>query len=138
TFSNSVIDGTNYWFKGAGAGGLYPAGFTNVTDAAGSSYVFTKGVPVLNFSTGILGLSNGNLSNAFIEGIALDSNSRVTSTNASVKVTITTATGLFTGSVKDPFSGHTVSFNGVVLQQQNTGGGFFKGFNQTGRVLISP
>src|SRR6185503_26085 len=125
TFSNSVIDGTTYWFKESLAGKLYSVGFTNVTEAAGSSYVFTKGVPVLNFSTGILELSNGNLSNTFIEGIALDSNSKVTSTNASVKMTITTATGLFKGSVKDPFSGRIIPFNGVVLQQQNSGGGFF-------------
>jgi len=138
TFSNSVIDGTTYWFKESLAGKLYPVGFTNVTDAAGSSYVFTKGLPVLNFSTGILELSNGNLSNTFIEGIALDSNSKVTSTNASVKMTITTATGLFKGSVKDPFSGRIIPFNGVVLQQQNSGGGFFTGFNQTGRVSVHP
>src|SRR6185312_16742209 len=92
-FSNGVIDGTVYWMKPAGSGGLYPAGFTNVTDAAGSSYVFTKGVPVLNFANGILQVSNGNLSNTFIEGIALDSASKVTSTNSSVKMTITTSTG---------------------------------------------
>jgi hypothetical protein len=138
TFSNSVIDGTTYWFKESLAGKLYPAGFTNVTDAAGSAYVFTKGVPVLNFSNGILALSNGNLSNSFIEGLALDSNSKVTSTNATVKMAITTATGLFKGSVKDPFSGRIVPFNGVVLQQQNSGGGFFIGFDQTGRVAITP
>jgi hypothetical protein len=138
TFSNSLINGTTYWFKETGAGKLYPAGFTNVTDAAGSVYVFTKGVPVLNLSTGILALSNGNLSNSFIEGIALDSNNKITSTNATVKMTITTATGLFKGTVKDPVSTKTVSFNGVVLQQQNTGGGFFTGTTQTGRVFISP
>ena len=138
TFSNHVIGGTVYWFKPANSGGLYPAGFTNVTEAAGSSYVFTKGVPVLNFSTGILQVSNGNLSNTFIEGIALDSASKVTSTNASLKMTITTSTGLFKGTVADPVSGRSVSFNGVVLQQQNTGGGFFIGATQAGRVFISP
>jgi len=138
TFSNGVIGGTLDWFKPAGSGGLYPGGFTNITEAAGSSYVFTKGVPVLNFSTGILAVSNGNLSNSFIEGIALDSNSKVTSTNSSVKITITTSTGLFKGSVTDPVSSKTVSFNGVVLQSQNLGGGFFLGTTQTGRVVISP
>jgi hypothetical protein len=55
-----------------------------------------------------------------------------------VKMAITTATGLFKGSVKDPFSGRIVPFNGVVLQQQNSGGGFFIGFDQTGRVAITP
>jgi hypothetical protein len=137
-FTNGTITGTVDWFKGAGASGLYPAGFTNVTDVAGSSYVFTKGVPVLNFSTATLALSNGNLSNAFVEGIALDSASKVTSTNATVKMTITTSSGLFKGSVADPVSGKTISYNGVVLQKQNTAGGFFLGTTESGRVTIAP
>jgi len=139
TFSNSVIDGNVDWFKPSGSGGkLYTAGFTNVTEAAGSSYVFTSGTPVLNFSSGILAVSNGNLSNSFIEGFDLSAANKVTSTNATVKMTITTSTGLFKGSVADPVSGKTVSFNGVVLQQQNSGGGFFTGTTQTGRVHIGP
>jgi hypothetical protein len=138
TFSNGVIHGFGDWFKEPGAGGLYPAGFSNMVEVVGSSYVFTSGTPVLNFSAGILAVSNGNLANSFIEGIALDSASKVTSTNATVKMTITTSTGLFKGTVADPVSGNTVSFNGVVLQQQNTGGGFFTGTTQTGRVTISP
>jgi hypothetical protein len=138
TFSNGVINGTVDWFKPVGSGGLYPAGFTNITEAVGSSYVFTKGVPVLNFSTGVLEVSNGNLSNTFIEGLALDSASKVTSTNSTLKMTITTSTGLFKGTVADPFSGKTISFNGVVLQEQNTGGGFFTGTTQTGRVTVGP
>ena len=137
-FTNGTITGTVDWFKGAGASGLYPAGFTNVTDVAGSSYVFTKGVPVLNFSTATLALSNGNLSNAFVEGIALDSASKVTSTNATVKMTITTSSGLFKGSVADPVSGKSISYNGVVLQKQNTAGGFFLGTTESGRVTIAP
>ncbi len=137
-FSNGVIGGTVDWFKRSGLTGLYPTGFTLTNEAVGSSYMFTSGVPVLNFSTGILQVSNGNLSNTFIEGIALDSASKVTSTNASVKMTITTSTGLFKGSVADPVSGRTISFNGVVLQKQNYGGGFFTGTNQTGRVFIGP
>jgi hypothetical protein len=40
--------------------------------------------------------------------------------------------------VADPVSGKTITFNGVVLQNQNFGGGFFIGTNQTGRVSIHP
>ena len=73
TFSNGVIDGSVEWFKPAGSGGkLYTAGFTNVTEAAGSSYVFTSGTPVLNFSDGQLWLANGNLPNSFTNGIMLE------------------------------------------------------------------
>jgi len=53
-------------------------------------------------------------------------------------VTVTTSTGLFKGTVINPADGKPVSFNGVLLQKQNFGGGFFTGFNQTGRVFIGP
>ncbi len=139
TFSNGVIDGSVEWFKPAGSGGkLYIAGFTNVTEAAGSSYVFTSGTPVLNFADGQLWLANGNLPNSFTNGITLSSASKVTSTNATVKVTITTSSGLFKGTVANPVGGKSISFTGVVLQQQNFGGGFFIGTTQTGRVFLGP
>jgi hypothetical protein len=53
-------------------------------------------------------------------------------------VTITSASGLFSGSIGVPGSGKTVAFTGVVLQKQNIGSGFFLGTNQSGRVLLSP
>jgi hypothetical protein len=53
-------------------------------------------------------------------------------------VTITTASGLFKGTVVNPADGKSVSFNGVVLQKQNIAAGFFTGFNQTGRVYMQP
>jgi hypothetical protein len=139
TFSNGVISGTVDWFKPTGAvGKLYPAGFTNVTEAAGSSYVFTSGVPVLDFSTGQLWLANGNLAGSFTNQIALDSASKVTSTNATLKLTITTSTGLFKGTIANPATGSSIKINGVVLQRQNFGGGFFTGTSQAGRVFFGP
>ena len=139
TFSNGVIDGTVDWFKPSQPGGkLYPAGFTNGTEAAGSVYLFTNGVPVLDMSTGQLWLANGNLAGSFTNAIALDSASKVTSTNVSLKMTVSTSTGSFKGSVVNPASGKSISFTGVVLQKQNFGGGFFVGTNQTGRVFLGP
>ncbi len=139
TFNDGVIDGTVDWFKTSAAGGkIYPHGFTNGTEAAGSSFVFTSGVPVLDFSTGQLWLANGNLANSFTNQIALDSASKVTSTNATLKVTITTSTGAVKGTVANPAGGKPISFNGVILQKQNSGGGFFTGTTQTGRVFLGP
>jgi hypothetical protein len=139
TFSNGVIDGTVDWFKPSQPGGkLYPAGFTSVTEAAGSSYVFTSGVPVLSFGDGQFWLANGNLANSFTNTIVIDPASKVTSADATLKLTITTSTGLFKGTVTDPVSSKTITFNGVVLQNQNYGGGFFTGTNQTGRVFLGP
>jgi hypothetical protein len=138
TFSNGVIGGNVTWFKLPGAGGLYPAGFTIATSAIGSSYLFTSGVPVLNVSPGQLWFANGNLANSFTNQITMDSASKVTSTNATLKLTVTTSTGLIKGTVADPASGRTITFNGVVLQQQNMGGGFFTGATQTGRLFLGP
>jgi hypothetical protein len=139
TFDTGAISGTADWFKLSAAGGkFYPAGFTNATTAAGSSYVFTAGVPVLNLAPGQMWLQNGNLTESFTNQITMDSASKITSTNATVKVTVTTSTGLFKGTVVNPADGKSISFNGVLLQKQNIGAGFFTGFNQTGRVYIQP
>jgi hypothetical protein len=140
TFNNGVISGTVDWFKPSQPGGkLYPAGFSHGTPAAvGSVYQFTSGVPVLNFSTGQIWLANGNLTGSFTNEITLDSASKVTSTNATMKVAISTSTGSFKGTVADPATGKSIPFAGVVLQQQNSGGGFFLGTNQTGRVFLGP
>ena len=140
TFNNGVISGTEDWFKLAGASGkFYPAGFTNSTEAVGSSYLFTNGIPVLNFSSGQVSFSNGNLVDSFANQITLGATSKITnqSPNA-LTLTITTSSGLFKGSVVNPAGGKAIPINGVVLQQQNVGGGFFLGTNQTGRVFIDP
>jgi hypothetical protein len=138
TFSNGVIGGTVDWFKPSG-GTLYPAGFvTRDTQVAGSVYQFTSGVPVLDFTSGQLWLANGNLTGSFTNEITLDSASKATSTNATLKMAISTATGSFKGTVADPAGGKSISFTGVVLQKQNFGGGFFVGTNQTGRVFLGP
>jgi hypothetical protein len=138
TFSNGVIGGTVDWFKPSG-GTLYPAGFIiRDTQVAGSVYQFTSGVPVLDFTSGQLWLANGNLTGSFTNEITLDSASKATSTNATLKMAISTATGSFKGTVADPAGGKSISFTGVVLQKQNFGGGFFVGTNQTGRVFLGP
>jgi Big-like domain-containing protein/List-Bact-rpt repeat protein len=139
TFSNGFIGGRVNWFKKAQpTGKIYQGGFTNFSDAAGSVYSFTSGVPVLDFSTGQFSLSNGNLAASLVNEIALDSASKITSTNATLKISISTATGSFRGSVGNPTGGKAISFAGVVLQKQNVGGGFFTGTNQTGRAHLGP
>ena len=138
-FSNGVIAGPVDWFKLASAGGkLYPTGFTIETNAIGSVYQFTNGVPVINIPTGQVWFANGNLANSFTNQFALDTASKFTSTNATLKIAVTTSTGLVKGTVTNPGTGKAISFNGVVLQNQNYGGGFFTGTNQTGRVFLGP
>jgi hypothetical protein len=142
TFSNqagSDITGAVSWFKLAQPlAKFYPAGFTNETEAAGSSYQFTVGVPVLNFSLGQVWLANGNLA-SFTNQISLGADSKVTNLSGNaLTLAVTTSTGLFKGSAVNPATGKASAFTGVVLQKQNFGGGFFLGTNQTGRVYFGP
>jgi hypothetical protein len=54
------------------------------------------------------------------------------------KLTVRTSSGLFHGSVINPETGKPITVNGIVLQNQNFGAGFFLGTNQSGSVLLSP
>jgi hypothetical protein len=143
TFSNQVdsdITGTVDWFKLAGASGkFYPGGFTNFSEATGSIYLFTNGVPVLNFTNGDgqVAFSNGNLTSSFTNGITLSAANKITSTNT-LTMAITTSSGLFKCTAVNPVTGKPIAGNGVVLQKQTIGGGFFLGTNQTGRVSLAP
>ena len=136
---DSDLSGPVSWFKLPQPGNFYPAGFTNQSTAVGSIFRFTSGVPVLNFSNGRVWLENGNLTAGFTNQITLNSANQVSnlSTNA-LKLTITTASGLFKGSIVNPATGKALALNGVILQKQNSGGGFFLGTNQAGRVYCGP
>jgi hypothetical protein len=140
TFTNQVnndISGVVDWFKlPQAASKLYPLGFTVESEALGSAYQFQPGVRVLNFSTGQVQLDNGNLSQSVTNHISLDASSKVT--GEGVNLTVTTTFGLFKGSVLNPISGRTIPFNGVVLQKQNLGSGYFIGTSESGRIYWGP
>lgn len=145
TFSNqadSDITGTVDWFKlPQTSAKYYPGGFTNITDAAGSIYLFTNDVPVLNFSDGEgqAVFSNGNLAAAFTNQITLGAANKITNSSPNaLTITLTTKSGLFKGSVVSPDGGKPITINGVVLQKQDFGGGFFLGPSQSGSVFLAP
>lgn len=140
TFSNqanSDITGTVDWFKLAQAAKFYSA-VTNSTQATGSMYHFTNGVPVLNFTDGVVWFANGNIPNDFTNQVTFSNNvvSNLGSNNLTLK--LTTSTGLFKVTAVDPDTGKTVTGSGVVLQKQNSGDGFFLGTNQTGHLFWGP
>jgi len=137
------ISGQTGWFKLPQATAkLYPGGFTNGAGAIGSVYQYTNGFPVLGFTEGQLSLTNGNLPQSITNQIALGPDMRATdqsATNQSAdKLTFKTSSGLFKGSVMNPETGKPIAINGVVLQNQNFGAGFFLGTTESGSVLLSP
>lgn len=143
TFSNqpgSDITGTVSWFKLAQpAAKFYPAGFTNITAAAGSAYHFSVATPVLNPGDGLIWFANGNLANSFTNQVTLAPDNKVTNNSPNaLTLTLTTSTGLFKVTVVNPATGKSVTGNGVILQKQNSASGFFLGTNQVGLVFWAP
>jgi hypothetical protein len=55
-----------------------------------------------------------------------------------LNLTITTSSGSFKGSLMNPLTGKAIPFNGVVLQKQNIGCGFFLDGDQSGNVYFGP
>jgi hypothetical protein len=133
--NNTAILGHTAWFKLAQAKArFYPAGFTNAANVAGSSYQVTNGLPALPFTQGSLSLNDGNLENGVTNQFAL--NDPVAS--GATMVHFRAGSGAFHSVVTDPATGHNLIVNGVVLQDQNIGAGFFLGTNQSGSVVLSP
>ncbi len=144
TISNqaaSDITGAVNWIKlPQSSSTYYPSGFALQSEVLGSLYSFTNGVRVLNLTTGRVWLAEGNLPSEFSNQFALSAKNQVTSTNKNLTLTINTTSGLFQGSVKNPYAAkaQTLSFKGALLQKQNLGGGYFLGTNQIGYVELSP
>ena len=111
------------------------------TQALGSLYSFTNGMPVLSLASGQgrLILENGNLSQSLTNQVAIDSRNRVSNLSGSrLSLVILTSSGLFQGRIVDPATGRSIPFNGAVLQKQNRGAGYFLNGRQSGRVLLQP
>jgi hypothetical protein len=77
------------------------------------------------------------LPQGFTDYFTLGKNSKVTDTNK-MSLTISTASGLFTGSVVNPATKKAISIYGAVLQKQNIGAGYFLGTNESGEVFLGP
>jgi hypothetical protein len=132
------ISGQTGWFKLQQATAkLYAGGFTNSAEAIGSAYQYTNGLPVLGFTGGQLSLTNGNLAQSITNQISLGADNLATDASGD-KLTFKTSSGLFKGSVMNPETGKPIAVNGVVLQNQNFGAGFFLGTTESGSILLTP
>jgi hypothetical protein len=119
---------------------FYPGGFTNLSFLGGSRYSFTNGVPILNFTNGLVLLANGDdLAESFSNRIVFATNVVINLETNNLIVTITPASGLFKGTVVDPFTGRKLSFQGILVQHMfDAGEGFFLGTNRTGLFFLGP
>jgi hypothetical protein len=133
------LNGMMSWIKPAGAGKLYPAGFTNDTPLTGSHYARPETGRVLNLGNTFVTFTGGGLSAPFTNEVALAENNRFANLSANrLTLNISVPNGSFSGSAADPATGKSLSFKGVVLQKQNRASGHFLGPAQGGRVSIGP
>ena len=134
------LTGTVMWIKTANATNvIHPGGFTNQADVIGSGFVTpTSGHRILGLPVSQLVLAGANLPAPLTNSLTLSTANVVTvSPNPySLKLTFTTASGLFTGSFINPVSGLTNLLNGAVLQNQNLGVGEFGATNSVGAILL--
>lgn len=137
TFTNgAALGGQVAWFKLAQpAAKLYPAGFTNTTDAIGSAYHHLLDVSPLGMGGDQIVLTGAGLAQPITADTGFASASASAKTGP--KLTFNNATGTFTGSVPNPQTGKAVPFTGVVLQNFNYGAGLFTQGAATGSVLLS-
>ena len=119
----------------------YPAGFTNAIDAVGARYrPPTNSLHgALTFSNGVVVFSGGNLTTPFTNRVQHAATDKIVNeeTNA-LSLSISRATGLFSGSVVVPESGAKVPFKGALFQSGDVGFGFSLQTNVTGPVLLAP
>ncbi|MGD0615189.1 MAG: S8 family serine peptidase [Verrucomicrobiota bacterium] len=142
TFTNSQSLGGRFsWIKQPiPKAALYPGGFDIETNAVGSSFhsPSTSAGPILDFITGRVVLNGGDLAAPITNNVIIASNNKVTDTTFTNKLTLTLGTGrgLFRGTVLNPATGKKFGFNGVLLQNQGVGLGYFLGTNQSGSVFL--
>ncbi len=143
TFTNDVatdFNGRFNWFSYSNSTTYYPQGFTNEAMLLGSRFLAPNATNrMLALSNATVGFTNSNLVADFTNHIALDAKGKVTnqSTNK-LSLSISSSSGLFSGSVTPPLGGKVIPFKGAVLQKQNRGAGFFPGTNQNGGVSLLP
>jgi hypothetical protein len=140
--TNGGLDGQLIWLKSPGTPlKYYPSGFTNGLTAAGLSYAKPeRGQSVVSWAgdKGELSLEGGGLASAINIPIELSANNRFTSPSQKLVFSINPLTGLFKGSISASGAGKPLQFQGVLLQGENTGYGFFLGSNRSGPVVLAP
>jgi hypothetical protein len=136
------VNGWVSWIKRAAPGAtFYPLGFTNLSWAEGARYTPPTNATtrVIQVTNGVVIFDGGNLSEPFTNLVRLTPTNRVINDSAnSMTLSLTLSNGTFSGSVKVPGTTRTNAFKGALLQDQDSGSGYFLGTNQSGHVFFGP
>jgi hypothetical protein len=129
------LSGAVSWIKSAQVKGkLYPAGFTNETETIGSIYGWTNNAP-FNWQTGQVALVSATILST--NQITLNKTNNTWTGAQNLKFKFNQPAGLFNGRVINT-NRRSVGFNGVMLQKQNIGVGYFLGTHESGVVVVGP
>ena len=136
---SNAISGTLTWIKPPVAP-HFTNGITAELDIDGSRYLSPSAVNhILVWTNGLLQLAGGNLPAALTNDVIITPLGKFTDRGGSItnlKFSFTPKTGLFNGSFRHPSSSRTTKFHGALLQDRNSGGGFFLGTNQGGVLRL--
>ncbi len=124
------VGGDVNWIKPAGTAKFYPGGFNITPHATGS--VFNSSTPI-GFSSGVIILSGGDLPNGITNVVTVTGTS-ITGPN---KLSVKLSKGILKGSVPNP-PGKPIPVDGVFLQSQGFGSGYFLGTDQSSRFFFGP
>jgi hypothetical protein len=136
---HDTVYGNLVWTRPAlPASKLYPGGFAFTAGAYGSRYTApAAGVRVLDLPSAVLTFEGADLAEPVVCEIELGTDNKVTNNSTNkLTVTVTPATGLFSGSLAHPVTGKAIPFKGALLENANAGGGYFLGTNASGRVQL--
>jgi hypothetical protein len=134
----STLNGWFSWIKPAiRSTRFYQAGFVWLsTNVVGSAYD-SKLIPEPGFSSGTVILTGGNFTTNLSGNVSIAPNNKVTASGGDpLSLTLNSAQGLFRGSFSPAGSRKRFTFSGALLQDRNSGSGFFLGTNQSGQVIF--
>jgi hypothetical protein len=140
-FGNAATNGfggTCVWTKPAGQAVQYSGGFTNAVAVSGCLF---KAPPLSYraFGPSKLSFHGGSITSSFTNAVTWGTDNKVLNQSGnSLTFSLSTANGLFKGTVTDPVSGQKLPFQGVLLESQNRGVGFFPGTSKSGGVTFTP
>ena len=141
-FSNTVpesLTGDVEWIKSSSIPGvkIYPGGFDFNTTVMGSAYSATAS-PLIGFNPGVVILSGGDLPNNITNNVSVNGSSIVNTSGGKFTMKMNASTGALSGSVVNPLTGTSSTFNGVFLQNQNVGLGYSLGTSQSSLFFFGP
>jgi len=134
------LSGNLTWTKTQSpAAKFYPGGFTNQVEALGAAWLTAS--PAARFfgakeRAGSLIFSGGGLP-LFTNSFTLGRNNKLLSPSPNrLTLSISSASGLFKGAALNPDTGRLFPFQGVLMERNGFGAGFFLGPNLSGQVYL--